>query len=160
MLKRLFKAFNKPDIAEIAAVRSDEILRAGNKYISELEEMLGRINTGKLLGLILNTQVKDIVMTGRQIMEHAEKNPASAAELRTFVDYYFPMTIKLVKAYTDSCGQTRDSAADIIDRIRGVMDTIVDAFHKQLDAMYEAKKLDIKTDIAVLQQVIKSEGLK
>ena len=140
---------------------AEKIVSVGSKYIADLERMAAIVDTNKLLGLILTTQLRDIIITGRQIVEIASKDVEAAAGLRTFVDYYFPMAIKLVNAYTDSCSRVGrcDDSDDIVEKVRSVMDTIVDAFHKQLEAMYAARKLDIKTDIEVLKQVLKSEGL-
>lgn len=146
-----------PDTLEMA----EKIVSSGNKYTADLEHMAQRVDTAKLLGLILRTQLRDIIATGRQIMNIAAQNAHAASGLRTFVDYYFPMTIKLAGAYIDSCDRAEfcDDSDAIVEKVRTVMDTIVDAFHKQLEAMIAAKKLDIKTDIEVLKQVIMSEGL-
>jgi hypothetical protein len=160
LFKKFKSALGTPNKLEITETPEEGVISICNRYINELEDTLVNIDTNVLLGLILNTQVNDIINTSVQMVESAEKDMAAGNTLRTFVDYYFPMTIKLVKAYTDNCGKPYENSAVIIEKVHGVMDTIVDAFHKQLDAMYEAKKLDIKTDIAVLKQVLQSEGLK
>ena len=40
-----------------------------------------------------------------------------------------------------------------------MMDTIVTAFEKQLDALFGAEALDISTDITVLENMMAREGL-
>ena len=44
-------------------------------------------------------------------------------------------------------------------RINEVLDTTVTAYEKQLDALFLNQALDIETDIAVLESMLKKEGL-
>ena len=44
-------------------------------------------------------------------------------------------------------------------RIDAMMDKVVQAFDKQLDALFADEALDISTDITVLEQMLAREGL-
>ena len=44
-------------------------------------------------------------------------------------------------------------------KIEAMMDTIVTAYDKQLDALYGEEALDISTDITVMEQMLQQEGL-
>lgn len=44
-------------------------------------------------------------------------------------------------------------------RIDAMMDKVVEAFDKQLDALFADEALDISTDITVLEQMLAQEGL-
>ncbi len=44
-------------------------------------------------------------------------------------------------------------------RIDAMMDTVVEAFDRQLDALFADEALDISTDITVLEQMLAQEGL-
>ncbi|MCL2407426.1 MAG: 5-bromo-4-chloroindolyl phosphate hydrolysis family protein [Defluviitaleaceae bacterium] len=141
--------------------RCMEIIDAGIDYLEKLEAVHEKICAKSATALILSTQVKEITRTGRQMLEYTTKNPRTALELRTFIDYYFPTTLKLLDTYREMQEQAikTDNMQAMIDKIHNVMDTIVAAFGKQLDSMFAEKKLDIKTDIEVLNTVIASEGL-
>jgi 5-bromo-4-chloroindolyl phosphate hydrolysis protein len=141
--------------------RCMEIIETGFGYIEELEKAHGRCCDKDLTDLILSTQINEIVNISRQMLDHTVKNPRVALELRNFIDYYFPETIKLLNTYTEMRAQSvkSDNIQAIMDKVHSVMDTIVKAFNKQLDNMFADKKLDIKTDIEVLQTVLSAEGL-
>ena len=46
-----------------------------------------------------------------------------------------------------------------MQRVEGMMGTIVSAFEKQLDALFGEEALDITTDMTVLENLMKREGL-
>jgi len=141
--------------------RCMEIIDKGYDYIEQLEKALERLQSKCLTQLILATQVKEITESGRQMFYYTVKHPRAALELRTFIDYYFPTTIKLLDTYTEMHEQNMkgENINAIMEKVHAVMDTIVTAFSKQLDSMYAEKKLDIKTDIEVLKNVLATEGL-
>jgi hypothetical protein len=143
-------------------MNSAEITKIFKTHLQDLEKLHLRVDTSNVLGLILNTQVGDVLNASRQIIEKLAKVPMHPRELTTFTDYYYPTTIKLVRTAVEmtELHQTTDTSDAILNKIRGVMDTIVDAFQKQLDIMFDEMRIDIKTDIEVLKQVLVSDGLK
>ena len=46
-----------------------------------------------------------------------------------------------------------------MERVRGMMSTIVTAFERQLDSLFGDQALDISTDITVLDNMMAREGL-
>ena len=82
-------------------------------------------------------------------------------QLRRFLNYYLPTTLKLLNAY-DRMGAAGVAGANIdgtMGRIDAMMDKVVEAFDKQLDALFADEALDISTDITVLEQMLAQEGL-
>jgi len=70
-------------------------------------------------------------------------------------------TLKLLNAY-DRMGAAGVEGANIdgtMGRIDAMMDKVVEAFDKQLDALFADEALDISTDITVLEQMLAQEGL-
>ena len=87
--------------------------------------------------------------------------PAKLPQLRRFLNYYLPTTLKLLNAY-DRMGAAGVEGANIdgtMGRIDAMMDKVVEAFDKQLDALFADEALDISTDITVLEQMLAQEGL-
>ena len=85
-----------------------------------------------------------------------------SGQIRKFMDYYLPTTLKLLNAY-DRMGAQGVSGGNIgatMERVENIMGTIVTAFEKQLDALFGAEALDISTDITVLENMMAREGLK
>ena len=149
--------FEKTGVAE-----ADAVIKKGAAFISEFDSHIGYLQGTNIIG-----QVYDIKKTAVSIFAFIEKNPDSARQLNTFMEYYFPTVIKLLDSYIEfKSGSPQSSAVsemeDIntsIDRIESVMDNIKIAFTKQLDVLYQHKSLDIKTDIEVLKTILERENL-
>ena len=99
-------------------------------------------------------------VTGK-IFDIVAGQPAKLPQLRRFLNYYLPTTLKLLNAY-DRMGAAGVEGANIdgtMGRIDAMMDKVVEAFDKQLDALFADEALDISTDITVLEQMLAQEGL-
>lgn len=99
-------------------------------------------------------------VTGK-IFQTVEEEPQKRPQIRRFLSYYLPTTLKILNAY-DRMGQAGVAGENIAGakgKIESIMDQIVQAFDKQLDALFGAEALDISTDIAVLEQMLAREGL-
>ncbi|MCD8331670.1 MAG: 5-bromo-4-chloroindolyl phosphate hydrolysis family protein [Oscillospiraceae bacterium] len=90
-------------------------------------------------------------------MEHPEKLP----QIRRFMTYYLPTTLKLLNAYDrmDDVGVAGENISSTKAKVEQMLGTIVQAFDKQLDALFGAEALDISTDIKVMEQMLAREGL-
>ena len=60
----------------------------------------------------------------------------------------------------DEQGIRGENIGGTIRRIEDILDTIVAAYEKQLDALFADEALDIETDIEVLDGMLSREGLK
>ena len=56
-------------------------------------------------------------------------------------------------------GVSGENIGGTMKRVEDMMDTIVQAFEKQLDSLFGAEALDISTDITVLDNMMAREGL-
>ena len=77
------------------------------------------------------------------------------------MDYYLPMTIKLLNAYADMDrqpiqGETIQASKKEID---ATLDTLNLAFEKLLDSVFQDTAMDVSSDISVLQTLLAQEGL-
>ena len=77
------------------------------------------------------------------------------------MSYYLPTTLKLLRAYDDMSrqGVQGENITGTMERVRGMMSTIVTAFERQLDSLFGDQALDISTDITVLDNMMAREGL-
>lgn len=76
------------------------------------------------------------------------------------MDYYLPTTLKMVKAYR-TLGERNVSGAEAVQARKRIDDAlgIVLGVAKLLDNLYRDDVLDITTDIDVLEQMLKRDGL-
>ena len=92
-----------------------------------------------------------------QVIAHPEKLP----QIRKFMNYYLPTTLKILNAYDrmGAAGVSGENIDGTMHRIETIMDTIVMAFHKQLDALFRDEAMDIASDITVMETLLAQEGL-
>ena len=99
-------------------------------------------------------------LTG-QIFGILEENRELKSQVKRFADYFLPAPLKLLRSYRqleeqNVSGENIDSS---MGRIAAILDTTIEAYKKEIDALFEGKALDIETDIQVLEQMLKREGL-
>lgn len=99
-------------------------------------------------------------ITGK-IYHYVSEHPEELPEIRKFVEYYLPTTLKLVKAYQELNAQPiqGENILTAKKEIQDTLDTINSAFEKLVDSFYEETAMDISTDISVLQTMLAQEGL-
>lgn len=92
-----------------------------------------------------------------QVVAHPEKLP----QIRKFMNYYLPTTLKILNAYDrmGAAGVSGENIDGTMQKIETMMDTIVMAFHKQLDALFRDEAMDIASDITVMENLLAQEGL-
>lgn len=134
-----------------------------DKLIAERERALSEMRR-------LNDTIEDEVISARidhledvtaKIINTVVAKPSKLPQLRRFLNYYLPTTLKLLNAYDrmDAAGVSGSNIDGTKAKIEDIMGTICTAFDKQLDALYGEEALDISTDIAVLENLLAQEGL-
>ncbi len=134
-----------------------------DKLIAERERALSEMRR-------LNDTIEDEVISARidhledvtaKIIDAVVEKPAKLPQLRRFLNYYLPTTLKLLNAYDRmaAAGVSGSNIDGTKAKIEDIMGTICTAFDKQLDALYGEEALDISTDIAVLENLLAQEGL-
>lgn len=106
----------------------------------------------------LSAQIEDIEATCRKILSLLEEQPGMLSSLRTFLRYYLPATLKLLDARAKLEGEV-DSSPRIAARISEAMDAVQQAFHKQLDALAEFRFINLESEMDVLSDMLRSDGL-
>lgn len=134
-----------------------EVLKKGNEYIAKIRKCNDDIPGEEISNKIY--KIEEIV---RQIFRRAEAHPEVISDLKRLMEYYLPMTVKLLEAYADMDrqpvqGETiRNSKKEIED----TLDTLNDAFEKLLDSIFQDTAWDLSSDITVLHAMLAQEGLK
>ena len=134
----------------------DPIAAERARALSELRRLDDNIEDEKISAQIVHMEE----VTGK-IFDIVAGQPANLPQIRRFLNYYLPTTLKLLNAY-DRMGSAGVEGANIdgtMGRIDAMMDKVVQAFDKQLDALFADEALDISTDITVLEQMLAREGL-
>ena len=109
----------------------------------------------------ISAQIVQLESTTKKIIAQVVQNPEKLPQIRRFLNYYLPTTLKLLNAYdrADSAGISGTNVDGTKGKVSEMMDTIVTAFDKQLDALFGEEALDISTDITVMEQMLAREGI-
>ena len=109
----------------------------------------------------ISADIVRLEQVSAKIFEEVRRSPEKLSQIRRFMDYYLPTTLKLLNAYDrmSGAGVSGENNDTTLAKVEGMMRTIVSAFEKQLDALYGADALDISTDITVLENMMAREGL-
>ena len=132
-----------------AAAREDDILR-------EIRQV--------------NDQIPDAVMSAKidrieeitgKILKYQKSHPNKEGQLRSFLNYYLPTTLKILRAYAqlDAQGIEGENISAAKKRIEDMMDQVVYGFEKQLDKLFQDDAMDITSDVEVLENMLKKDGL-
>lgn len=134
----------------------DKMVRDGEMAIREMKRLDENIADPGISADIVRLE-----QVSARIFDEVRTHPEKLPQIRRFLDYYLPTTLKLLNAY-DRMGAAGVEGANIdgtMGRIDAMMDKVVEAFDKQLDALFADEALDISTDITVLEQMLAQEGL-
>lgn len=134
----------------------DKMLKDGRLAISEMKRLDDNIADPDISADIVRLE-----QVSQKIFDEVKRDPKKLPQIRRFMDYYLPTTLKLLNAYdrASAAGISGENVDATKAKVEGMMRTIVAAFEKQLDALYGAEALDISTDITVLEQMMAREGL-
>ncbi len=118
----------------------------------------------------VNDDIPDEVMSAKidrieeitaKILAYQKTHPERSGQLRSFLNYYLPTTLKILRAYAqlDAQGIEGENISAAKARIEGMMDQVVAGFEKQLDKLFQDQAMDISSDVQVLENMLKKDGL-
>ena len=144
--------------AQIAArdPQLQEVLDRGNAFVAQIRKCNDDIPGEEVSSKI--DRMEDIV---RRIFRRAEEHPEVVPDLKKLMDYYLPMTVKLLNAYADMDAQPiqGENIQASKREIEGTLDTLNLAFEKLLDGLFAETAMDVSSDISVLNTMLAQEGL-
>ena len=134
----------------------DKMLSDGKLAISEMKRLDDNIQDETI-----SAQIRKLESLSGKIFAQVQQDPKKLPQIRKFMNYYLPTTLKLLNAYDrmSAQGVSGENISGTMNRVENMMETIVQAFEKQLDSLFGAEALDISTDITVLDNMMAREGL-
>ena len=134
----------------------DKMIKDGALAIEEMKRLDENITDEKI-----SEDIRKLESVSRKIFDQVKAQPDKLPQIRKFMDYYLPTTLKILNAYDrmDNTGVSGENIDGTKTKVEGMMGTIVTAFEKQLDSLFGADALDISTDITVLETMMAREGL-
>ena len=146
----------KVQLEENMSPETQEVLRKGNEFLVKIRE-----SNDAIPGEEISAKISRMEMIVQKIFERAGEHPEVIPDLKKMMDYYLPMTVKLLDAYEDMDGQPvqGENITASKKEIEETIDTLNVAFEKLLDSIFRDTAWDVSTDISVLHTVLAQEGL-
>ena len=152
-------AAKRPQEVEELPLSGDETADA---VIAKGQEMLHQIRAENdaIPDDVLSGQMDELERLCVQIFKTVAEKPHKAGQIRKFMNYYLPTTLKMLGNFR-TMTERGVSVSDITEArstlIRG-MGMVLTACQKQLDNLYKETILDVTTDIDVLEQMLRRDG--
>ena len=146
----------EPEPVTTGSPELDELIRQRDLALSEMHRLNDSIEDPKI-----SAQIDHMEAVTAKIIAHVVEHPRKLPQIRKFLNYYLPTTLKLLNAYDrmDAAGVSGANIDGTMGKIETMMDTIATAFDRQLDALFGDEALDISTDITVMETMLAREGL-
>ena len=134
----------------------DELLSRGREMIQEIRKENDLIPDSSL-----SDKLDQLENQCAEIFRVVYDKPHKASQIRKFMEYYLPTTLKMVKGYRmlDERGVNGAEALAAKNRIDDALLVVLQGCAKMLDKLYQDDVLDLTTDIDVLEQMLKRDGL-
>lgn len=133
-----------------------ETVEAGKRYVHQINDVRLKLADPVTAGKLLHMEA-----VVSKILEYIDAHPQQRAEVRKFIEYYLPTTIKLINAYLEFEHQPvqGENITTAKKEIKVTLDTINSAFENLLDGLFKDVAWDISSDISVLEAMLAQEGL-
>lgn len=132
------------------------ILAEGNRALSEMGRLYMSIKDPEV-----RRKINEIMRITDKIAQDAISDPSDIPQIKKFMNYYLPTTIKLLNAYDRMSAQgiEGENLDKSMKSINDMLDTAIEAYKKRLDSLFANQALDIETDIQVMNTMLAREGL-
>ena len=130
-----------------------------NQYMGILREL--RELNDQIIDGSISDKTDRITETTAKIFRCVEENPSKLPQIRKFMNYYLPTTLKLLRSYStlEAQGIRGDNIAEAKKNIDRILGTLSEGFEQQLDQLFKTDAIDISSDIDVLENMLKQDGL-
>lgn len=142
---------------DLSKVQDETIRKALQGAVDQLEYI--REFEAKQGGEIKN-KVHEIGDLVEEIIKEIIRDPDDYKRAKQFLNYYLETTAKIFKKYEelDVMGVTATNVQSSKERAVKMMDTLIDAFKKQLAKLKENDVMQMEVEMDVLEKTLRMEG--
>ena len=154
--EELYKKQEEMATKKSYGTETDAILAESNKAMREMARLYTSIKDESI-----RSKINELMRITDKITQDAKIDPSDIPQIKKFMNYYLPTTIKLLNSYDrmSSQGIEGNNLNKSMDSINVMLDEAIAAYKKRLDELFENQALDIETDIHVLNTMLAREGL-
>ncbi len=149
------KEYEELGTSQTGDANADAVIAKGKEYLEAIRAANNAIPDADVTRKLYQLENKCV-----QIFKTVEDRPAKAGQIRKFMNYYLPTTLKMLNSYRtmQDRGISYGEMARAKETLHRGMDMVLTACQKQLDNLYKDTMLDVSTDIDVLEQMLKRDG--
>ena len=150
----IFKDRNKLDLS-IDKKNLYDILKEAKEETLQISDISKQIEDKEVVQNI--EQICDI---SNKIIDTLSKNPNKLGQARNFLNYYLPVTIKILTRYDEIENQRLNTteSKEFMESVKKMTEKIKNAFNEQLNNMYQTEMIDTDAEIKVFESMLKSDG--
>lgn len=140
-----------------ASVQPDETpIKSNAAHLAEFREVKLSIRDDAIAA-----KVSHLENLTAKIFKIIEESPEKQPQIRRFMSYYLPTTLKLVRSYAtlESQGIKGENIMSTKRSISNILDTLATGYEQQLDQLFKSDAIDIASDINVLENLMQQDGL-
>lgn len=132
-----------------------DILKQAKENTNTLKELSKQLEDANLVD-----NIKEICKTSEKIIDTLSKKPEKLKQANNFLNYYLPVTIKILQRYDEIENQrlTSNESKKFMISTQNMIEKIKAAFEKQLSNLYQADIVDTDAEIKVFQTMLKLDG--
>ena len=150
----IFKDRNKLDLS-LDKKNLYDILKEAKEETLQISNISKQIEDKEVVENI--EQICDI---SNKIIDTLSKNPNKLGQARNFLNYYLPVTIKILTRYDEIETQRLNTteSKEFMESVKKMTEKIKNAFNEQLNNMYQTEMIDTDAEIKVFESMLKSDG--
>lgn len=145
---------NAADTEKLNKIRGE--IQKGRDHIARIKQA-----NSLILNSEISAKLNDTELILNKIFDRVEQRPELLPDIRKLLEYYLPITQKLLDAYIDLNKQSAelDNIEKSKTEIEKSLDSINTAFFNLYNSLFDDDKVDIISDISVLRTMFAQEGL-
>ncbi len=143
----------EPDIQNVPNDKAESVADSTLKHIRQINDDIDNPELSRKIDRIEELTAK--------IFRLLEARPEKAGELKSFMNYYLPQTLKILENYAKLEEQDveGENIRETKQKIEDMMDKIVDGYETQLDKLFADDALNISADLKVMETMLEKDGL-
>jgi len=155
-LRMEIKGMTAADSPSVSSVAGDAEQDSYSAVLADFNEVNSFIVDEEI-----SRKVSHLAEVTAKIFKIVDETPEKKSQLKRFISYYLPTTMKLVRSYVtlEKQGIRGENIAGAKENIGNILDTLRTGFEQQLDMLFRADALDIAADISVLENLMQQDGL-
>lgn len=152
--------FNRNEVLQeridLERLEYEQITAQASGTIKSIKELEGKIENPAI-----QSNIAQICGTSNKILTSLKEKPKKMKQVRKFVDYYLPFTLKILDQYdkVENQSLTSQESIEFMERVERMLGRVKTACEAQLNNMYDLDIIDTNADIKVFETMLKTDGL-